>query len=414
MSSRAKSSGSRPIPLVELQPSHLVEETSVDGHINGDDNVPLVLTSPNKRGGPATLAPEKAKKMATLLEWDGPHIVQYSAAKLFRHDFFIMRGTVFDLRQRFAWIQLVFLTLVSLVVAVYQVKVADVETGEAESDHWWDHLNSASTMVNNMVVFLLGFYTTQVINRWWDLRMALSGLHTSVRDVSLLTATYLSPVDAKPLREAMVRYCNVLHAMTFKLHNIEEDWSDLLEKRFLTEDEVSALKGVSSPTMTVCHWCSTLVVKAVAEKLLLVPESSVTLLQNGITSLRETTSRINTMVECQLPFPYVHLLTVIVKVALLTLAASQGQQAGSLYLRRHPTWIVFLALRLILMNFFYQGLLELQVILANPFQQHPAHFPRQTFIDRVERDTRTIIRHPELVPFSMSAVSHDQELRKRI
>ena len=73
------------------------------------------------------------------------------------------------------------------------------------------------------------------------------------------------------------------------------------------------------------------------------------------------TSECRTLVESQLPFPYVHLLTVIVKVALITQAATLGQQTGSLIEKGHAVWLVFNVFQLLLLNFFYQGLLELQV-----------------------------------------------------
>ena len=57
----------------------------------------------------------------------------------------------------------------------------------------------------------------------------------------------------------------------------------------------------------------------------------------------------------------------IVKVALIMQAATLGQQCGSLYQRGHGSWIPFNLFQLVLVNFFYQGLLELQARGAAAF-----------------------------------------------
>ena len=62
----------------------------------------------------------------SLIEWSGPHIAQYNAKRLFRFDFLAMKGTVFDLRHRFVWVQLLILFSMAAVVGIYQVSCSGV------------------------------------------------------------------------------------------------------------------------------------------------------------------------------------------------------------------------------------------------------------------------------------------------
>lgn len=72
-------------------------------------------------------------------------------------------------------------------------------------------------------------------------------------------------------------------------------------------------------------------------------------------------SAIKTYQDTQLPFPYVHLLSFIVKLALFILALDTGGELAVAYQQNYITWMVLATFKLLIMNFFYQGLLELQV-----------------------------------------------------
>jgi hypothetical protein len=55
---------------------------------------------------------------------------------------------------------------------------------------------------------------------------------------------------------------------------------------------------------------------------------------------------------------------VIVKTNLLLIALQYGQEAGAFYTQGTYGWMIFVVFRLLLQNFFYQGLLNLHAILS--------------------------------------------------
>eukprot|EP00050_Salpingoeca_kvevrii_P007572 m.297100 g.297100 ORF g.297100 m.297100 type:complete len:430 (-) comp13537_c0_seq1:1348-2637(-) len=380
-----------------------VRRENSGGYLRQFARPPALLVQLRNEGGPEP-----------LLTWDGPNIRKYNARKLFRYHFIALRGTVFDLRQWFTWLQLLFLCFIAFLVAVYMQNYTE-KLQPGETDHWWDHLNSASQTVNNMVIFLLGFYNAVVISRWWDLRTAVGRLQTHIQNVVSVCAAYNSHEDGRALRDQIVRYCTVAHKLVYLSYETS-NMQTLVDEGILYEDERLALQATPNRILVLCHWMSMLSVRSVSDGFLAMPESSLPIIQTNIIGIREQSSLIDLSTSTQLPFPYVHLLTVIVKVALVTLAASIGQQAGSSYRNGHSAWIAFEVFRLIIMNFFYQGLLELQVILAAPFLNHPAHFPRGLYVRRIAKASQDLVKDPEKVPFEIPCTSgpNAATLRKRI
>lgn len=159
-----------------------------------------------------------------------------------------------------------------------------------------------------------GFYISLVINRWWEVRTLLAALHNYIRNMSVMCATYMSTPDVKNIRETIVRYGNLVHALTFKRHSHDDNWTDLVRGKLITEDEMALLRYTETPMTTICHWMSTLLVCSLANKQLSMPESATPILENLILGLHETSGRIQQSIESQPPFPYVHLITIIVKV----------------------------------------------------------------------------------------------------
>jgi hypothetical protein len=104
----------------------------------------------------------------------------------------------------------------------------------------------------------------------------------------------------------------------------------------------------------------------------------------------------------------------IVKVALVMQAATLGQQSGSLYERGHGSWIPFNLFQLVLVNFFYQGLLELQVILNNPFKAHPAHFPCSLYWRRARSHAMELLAEDKVEPFETASIDADARLATRL
>ena len=83
--------------------------------VDDEDNAPG-----NDEASATTFTELRRRKVAKITTWsdlplrvwDGPHIIAYNAKKLTTYDFLVRTGTVFDIRHRWIWIQVVILLAV--------------------------------------------------------------------------------------------------------------------------------------------------------------------------------------------------------------------------------------------------------------------------------------------------------------
>jgi predicted membrane chloride channel (bestrophin family) len=160
-----------------------------------------------------------------------------------------------------------------------------------------------------MVIFLLGFYTTTVISRWWETRMALQRVEGSVANLSLLATTYLRNSVAQNTRKMLVTYGLLVRALMVKqmaasgLRAVPLDVSDLINEEIMTHGEWGLLQNTDHRISVVLSWMSKLLLRAVSEQRLCAPESTLPMLQGSIQELRRVISDCAVLVESQLPFP---------------------------------------------------------------------------------------------------------------
>eukprot|EP00051_Salpingoeca_urceolata_P013853 m.175253 g.175253 ORF g.175253 m.175253 type:complete len:461 (+) comp17916_c1_seq5:250-1632(+) len=335
--------------------------------------------------------------------WDGPHVKEYNTQKLIRWKFFILEGTVFDFARRFPWVQLFLLYIVAGLVAAY---ASQASREEQDTAGWWSHLNYASSTINTLVIFLLGFATSVVNQRWWDMRMAVGAIQRNVATFTVLCTTYLrGGEEQRKIRDQLIRYANLSHSLGYRMASRRtQNLGDLVQRGLVADDaELDALNTCPQPVMLVSSWISALLVDAVANNLMLLPEHGLPLCQRYVLDMATNTRIVLDYLESQLPFPYVHLMTVLVKSALLVLAADAGQRIGFSYATGEYGWIAAEAFIILLINFLYQGLLHLQGVLENPFLNHAAHFPRHAFEETLQRNTFGTNHCAETLPFELAS-----------
>eukprot|EP00039_Didymoeca_costata_P029661 m.25755 g.25755 ORF g.25755 m.25755 type:complete len:424 (-) comp7736_c0_seq1:21-1292(-) len=331
--------------------------------------------------------------------YDKKHIVRYDEKRIYRFFVFTFGGSVFDIKQqRATWIQGFVLLLIAAIVAVatvYETNVPEqhntTESSTASNDAW-AYLQQTSVTINALVVFLLGFHTADVKTRWWALRIALERIQGHVTAIALLCSTFLPHKER--ITETIIRYGMTCHDLMW-VDNAPSgggDLSGLISRGALTEAEAAELRNNTNRVTILLEWIMMLLHKEYSD-----PEQTelsdlfMDKFFDVAEEIRQGCQTISTHLRTQMPFPYVHLLSVMVKLALLTMAIESGPDAAYAYIQGRYSWVLISALKLLIMNFFYQGLLELQVILSNPFGDHPAHFPHFTFQKALESNCRSVI-----------------------
>ena len=206
------------------------------------------------------------------------------------------------------------------------------QSNSDQNAEWSNELDSASTLVSGLCTFLLSFFVSVVLSRWWSMRDAFGGVQGGVRAVIMVASTYCtnSP-EGHAVRDRLKRYALAVHAITIKTERTDRNISDLVTRGLLLASEADMVQRTHQREYMLLSWMSLAVAQAGDRALLVLPLASVPILQNAILALRSAVGTCGLYTTTQLPFPYLHLLTVIVKMNLLTIALQYGQEAGLVY-----------------------------------------------------------------------------------
>ena len=282
----------------------------------------------------------------------------------------------------------------------------------------------ASDVLNALSSFLLSFFVTLVIDRWWAMMELFQELNSTARSIAHTCCTHLLGERGRPFRERLIRLAwlaNVLAVMAFRrdedlTHIKQYSCSDLFALTKAEEERLVPHKA-SMRVWIVTQWMDATVLRAVASDAIFVPEIGQPALYSATHTLHSASSKLLHIIERQLPFSYVHLLTVVVKVTVIFLSLEYGYHIGLLYLQYSYGLMCVDAIGVLLVNFFYQGLLNLFAVLARPWFEHPAHVPRFAILRNLQRDLVTLHQaseDPEFAPLSDEAILSRKDLTRRI
>ena len=197
---------------------------------------------------------------------------------------------------------------------------------------WSSELSSASALITSLCTFLLSFFVSVVIQRWWSIRDAFRNVQGGVRNITMLAIANIADTDAgRAVRDRLQRYALAVHALVIKTERGDRDVHDLVEAGMLLPAEAEELERTRQREYTLGLWMLLISARASEAGLLVQPIATLPLLQNAILSLRSAAGSVKLYTSTQLPFPYIQLLTTIVKMNLLTIALQYGQEAGSIY-----------------------------------------------------------------------------------
>ena len=363
-----------------------------------------------------------------------------------------------------------------------------------------------------VVVFALGLFVSSVISRWWDMRDQYAVLRSTSVDLAVMVCSFIQPParvgqkkiecnklwdeETDEVKATLIRYLNLGHVLLLLQVGggisglaageaqgcwpcaatpkpVEgTDLAALLEgsgtylQGFIKPDEIEALSAMAGDKyVLVYQWISTLLRDVADTGRLVYAPLMLPTLYKQISAVRAAGARIITYVGTQLPYTYVALLDMTVKIYLTMYATWTGNllsvgysatvcypesggafpdHRGGAFLTLNSSTVdcnvyaeatqnkelyhgigegvfgpIFCYCMLLVANLVFQGLIDTHTLLDNPFSRetqqgqlgqasHPCKFALRNYVQMMVQTTNDLLDQSNLLP-SDARVLRDAE-----
>jgi len=320
----------------------------------------------------------------------GMHVTKYDAEKLSSMKVFAyVKGTV--LNNWMLWFDLLLVIIVSLSIAALLYPHPQITSKINENRK---ELTDLTKYLGGLAVFLLGFYTSVSVGRWWRLRTSgVGNIWSATSQLTLYISTFVTRDEE--VISAIQRVGRGSMALVFKAQRGEmNDLNDLHERGILTEQEVRCLEGwKSNLAESIWTWAAALVHKLHSDGLIKNDQVLWTLLDR-VNLGRSGAALIGAQLGTQLPMQYVHLLCLLVKTYTFVTATLAGMFiAVDLQAAADDKWVIIFynLFSAMLLPFLYNALLVINYEIANPFGCDEMDFPDEKYDKGIQGDAKSYV-----------------------
>ena len=238
--------------------------------------------------------------------------------------------------------------------------------------------------------FLLGFYVSMVMSRWWDQYTCIPG----TTDIAVLVTSTIHGEDdrARMMRRTIMRYLCLSLTLAFRtlsprVQKRFPNMSDVIKAGLINEQELSIIEdsdekfpGYSKNWLPIV-WAADIVTKARKEKMI-KHDSLVEAILDKLNKFRSSCSTLISYNIISVPLVYTQVVTLAVYTYFLI--SLMGQQwiesdfeskAGLVNLDMIPVFMI-------LQFLFYMGWFKVAETLMNPFGEDDDDFEVNCLIDR--------------------------------
>ncbi|CAD7699279.1 unnamed protein product [Ostreobium quekettii] len=332
-----------------------------------------------------------------------------------------------------------------------------------------------------LITFILGLFVTLVVNRWTTIRTAYSKLIGATLDLCMLISAHLNSEgvdDPRTVRARteLTRLLNLGHFLVVSAADAEDrqfkpahgmktaikvigrsvtkrsklismmsddddvlwskkarniDFFDLVHEGLVNADEWDILKDSENNGLPrfqkVYFWTQSLLHRCMQENFVKSPQIFGMML-GKLNIIVENASQIySTISSQQMPYPYVHLVSLVVHVYLFVCTTWYGiflhagfptaekfegsvdneeivVQKGRLEISDNYWTAAWCYAFVMLANVMFQGLLDMHSLLDNPFGTHCAKFPLRAQMSGLMNATRTMLTHSDQMPAAFKDV----------
>lgn len=287
------------------------------------------------------------------------------------------------------------------------VSISLIIDNEREIDD--EAITFVSTYLNAFLPFFFSLYLKTTFTRWWNIRtQGLGAMYSAAADIIMCVKAFCPQEQFKPHLQALIRYFKLSNALTFELANSREtgkvDLKALVDEGLLEPDEEDALqKSTGNKAQLVWEWVFEILVELHNNKH--IDRNGLRDMQGYVVRGRGGVQALFTIIDTQLPFSWVHLMSFLVGAnALIVILKCAISSAKSMRRIEHgcrlnaaaglicdadsvdiPLQMFAQMLQVILTPFVHFGFLEFSNDLQNPFGSNPSDFPRNLYMEKLDQ-----------------------------
>jgi len=337
--------------------------------------------------------------------WDVPAIIHYNPLKLATYRVFWVEGS--SLRHPVLLVELMLTSCLFLCIATVTMWYIDHQVGSDKNfttRHWLemqeDKMRDFAVIMTGITTFLLSFYMSMVISRWWDIiTKGIAQIETSVMELSLYV--YQLVTKDEEVITSIRRYTRASLFLIIlwrrnKLDNLKEMMAK--KKDLLTPSECDKLMSVKHNLHEVIWSWTTDIISMLYQEGQIKSDCLLQLLLDRCTQGRGAVQLIHTYIANKVPLQYVHLLGFLVKIHNVALALIMSLLFAVAW--RNENWIMctMLFARTLLLPTLFNAIILLCSELSDPFDGGMQDLPADRCDEHINKNSMAYIALTDNAP----------------
>lgn len=329
-------------------------------------------------------------------------IIDYEPLKLSSFSVFTMHtATIFEnpvLLIEQVFITMIFFMCATPVYIMFNQKQEHTSSrhGAVTMNEWLDSqeekMRQFAMIMTTLAAFLLSFYTSICVARWWAIRaQGVGGLKKAAVELELYVCQFVTKDEQ--ILSCIRRYtrASLILIALWRRHQLGNIKEQLVSREILTEEEVDLLlKWNHCLHETIWSWQGALI--ALLSKEGKIPSQPLLcFLLERVSEGRTAAQCIHTHLAVRVPLPYVHLLGFLVKCHNTILAIIMGTLFGAAVRDGRTIICVQLFGRTLILPFLFNAILLINAELSDPFDGGITGFPCSVYEKAFEKDGKAMV-----------------------
>jgi len=260
-------------------------------------------------------------------------------------------------------------------------------------------MRAFAMIITGLAAFLLSFYTSITVGRWWTMRaQGVGAIKTATVDLQMLI--YQCVTQEAEVLSAVQRYgrASLMLIFIWRMKELSNMKSIMMERQLLTEQECDLLlKCKHCLHETIWAWQAAIISK-LNKQGKIRSDHLLKMLFEKCTEGRAAAQCIHTHLAVRVPMQYVHLLGFLVKMHNVILAVIMGLLFGAALRNGYVILCVQLFARTLILPFLFNAILLINCDLSDPFNGGETDFPGEVYVANIGKDCDGIVDITNHVP----------------